>query len=42
MQVEIDVADIEERTADGRGRITLGAEYADETVVVGIFKVRDA
>lgn len=41
MQVSIDVdpANIDERKADDRGRITLGKQYADKTVRVAILKV---
>jgi len=39
MKVEISPSEIEERKADERGRVTLGAEYAHETVKVGIIEV---
>jgi len=41
MQVEVDATDIEERQADDRGRVTLGAEYADKTVTVAVLEVED-
>ena len=41
MQVEVSVSDIEERKADDRGRVTLGAEYADKTVTVAVIEVED-
>lgn len=36
MQVTINKDDIKERTADARGRITLGAEYANASVEVAV------
>lgn len=37
--VETDTDDLhEEKTADGRGRITLGSHYAGETVSVAVVK----
>lgn len=39
MQVQIDVADIEEREADDRGRVRLGPDYAGKTVQVGVVSV---
>lgn len=39
MQVEVNATDIEEKKADDRGRITLGAEYADKTVTVAVLEV---
>jgi len=41
MKVEIPAADIEERKADGRGRVTLGSEFADKTVTVAVIEVED-
>lgn len=41
MQVEVNATDIEERKADDRGRITLGAEYADKTVTVAVLEVEE-
>lgn len=42
MQVEIDASDIESgKKADGRGRVTLGAEYAGKTVTVAVLEVED-
>jgi len=39
MKVEVSASDIEERTADGRGRITIGSEYADKIVTVAVLDV---
>jgi len=41
MQVEVDATDIEERKADDRGRVTLGARYAGKTVTVAVIEVED-
>ena len=41
MQVEVSAKDIEEKKADDRGRVTLGAEYADKTVTVAVIEVED-
>jgi len=41
MQVEVSATDIEERKADDRGRVTLGAEYADKTVTVAVLEVEE-
>ena len=41
MQVEIEVGDLIERATDARGRITLGSEYADETVTVAVVEVKE-
>jgi len=41
MKIEVSATDIEERKADGRGRVTLGAEYADKTVTVAVIEVED-
>lgn len=34
MMVDVDPADLVEKTADSRGRITLGSEHANENVKV--------
>jgi hypothetical protein len=34
VQIEADPTDLVEKTADDRGRITLGSDYAGETVKV--------
>ena len=36
MLVDVDYSDVQEVSADGRGRVTLGSEYANETVVVAV------
>jgi hypothetical protein len=41
MKVEVSATDIQERTADGRGRVTLGAEYADKNVTVAVIEIED-
>jgi len=41
MQVEVSPTDIEERKADDRGRVTLGAEYADQSVTLAVIEVED-
>lgn len=41
MQVEVSAKDVDEYKADDRGRITLGAEYADKTVTVAVIEAED-
>jgi hypothetical protein len=41
MQVEVSAKNIEEKKADDRGRVTLGAEYAGKTVTVAVLEVED-
>lgn len=41
MKVEVSATDIEERKADDRGRVTLGSEYAGQTVTVAVLEVED-
>jgi hypothetical protein len=42
MQIEVSASDIKsKRKADGRGRVTLGSEYAGETVTVAVLFVED-
>ena len=41
MKVEIPATDIEERKADGRGRVTLGSEYAHQNVTLAVIEVED-
>lgn len=41
MKVEVSATDIEERKADDRGRVTLGADYAGKTVTVAVLEVED-
>ena len=43
MQVELNPSDIKsDKKADDRGRITLGAEYADKTVTVAVLEIDDS
>lgn len=35
-RVEVDAADVIERQADGRGRVTLGSDWADDRVRVAV------
>jgi len=44
MQVEIEVDPddiVKKKKADDRGRVTLGAEYADKTVRVAVLEVEE-
>jgi hypothetical protein len=41
VKIEADRDDILEKQADGRGRITLGSEYADEFVTVAVIDRED-
>ena len=41
MKVEVSAKDIDERKADDRGRVTLGAEYAGKKVTVAVLEVED-
>ena len=42
MQIQVSASDIKsEKKADDRGRVTLGSEYADETVTVAVLEVED-
>jgi len=41
MRVEVSATDVEEKKADDRGRVTLGAEYANKTVTVAVVEVED-
>jgi hypothetical protein len=41
MKVEVEATDVQEKTADERGRVTLGAEYAEKTVTVAVVEVED-
>jgi len=36
MKVDVDYENIQEVSTDGRGRVTLGMEYADEDLVVAV------
>jgi len=40
MKIEVEPSDIKsEKKADERGRVTLGAEYADKNVTVAVLEV---
>jgi hypothetical protein len=39
MDITVDAVDVTERQTDARGRLTLGADYADETVRVAVVEV---
>lgn len=41
MKIEVSATDVEERNADDRGRVTLGAEYAGKTVTVAVLEVEE-
>ena len=42
MQIEVSASEIKsDKKADDRGRVTLGSEYADETVTVAVLEVKD-
>lgn len=42
MELDINPSDIKSsRKADGRGRITLGAEYSDKTVTIAVLDVEE-
>lgn len=41
VEIEIDPEDIVKKKADDRGRVTLGAEYADKTVRVAVLEVEE-
>jgi len=42
MQIGVSASDIKsDKKADDRGRVTLGSEYADETVTVAVLEVED-
>ena len=42
MQIDVSASDIKsDRKADDRGRVTLGSEYAGETVTVAVLEVKD-
>ena len=38
-ELEVKATDVQEKKADDRGRITLGAEYADKQVTVAVLEV---
>ena len=42
MQIDVSASDIKSaKKADDRGRVTLGSEYAGETVTVAVLEVED-
>lgn len=42
VEISIDADEIVERDADARGRVTLGADYGDETVTVAVVRVDES
>lgn len=41
MEIDVDPVDVDEKQADDRGRVTLGAEYAGKRVTVAVVDVDD-
>ena len=41
MKIDVSAADVVEVDTDGRGRVTLGSEYADMAVEIAILDVED-
>jgi len=41
MKVEVKATNVEEKKADDRGRVTLGADYAGKRVTVAVLEVED-
>jgi len=42
MKIEVSASEIKsEKKADNRGRVTLGSDYAGETVTVAVLEVKD-
>jgi len=41
IEVEVDVADLKDRSADSRGRVNLGTEFSDREVRVAVVEVLD-
>lgn len=41
MKVEVKATAIEEKKADDRGRVTIGADYAGKTITVAVLEVED-
>lgn len=41
VKVEVSPKDVKEKKADDRGRVTLGAKYAGQTVTVAVLEVDD-
>lgn len=39
--IEVDAVEVRERTTDGRGRLSLGADLADKTVTFALIDVED-
>lgn len=41
MKVAVEATNIKEKKADDRGRVTLGAEFAEKKVTVAVLEVED-
>lgn len=41
MKIEVNATDVNEKKADDRGRVTLGADYAGKTVTVAVVEIED-
>lgn len=41
IEVEVDVADLKDRSADSRGRVNLGTDFSDREVRVAVVEVLD-
>lgn len=41
MKVEVKATDVDEKKADDRGRVTLGAKYAGKRVTVAVLEVEE-
>lgn len=39
MKIEVDATDITEKKTDGRGRFTLGSEFANKKVTLAVVEV---
>ena len=39
MKIEVSATDVNEKKADDRGRVTLGADYSGKTVTVAVVEV---
>lgn len=41
MKLEVDATNVDKKKADGRGRVTLGSEFAGKTVTVAVVEVEE-
>lgn len=41
MKVEVDAVNLDRKKADDRGRVVIGADYADKEVTVAVVEVHD-